>query len=52
MFQRWLALWHTATGDMLPPEVATPMQAKAPRIAQSLQMALRFTETPSPGQSG
>jgi hemoglobin len=41
MFARWLTLWHDATKAMLPPEVATVMQAKAARIAESLQMALR-----------
>jgi hemoglobin len=41
MFARWLTLWHDATQKTLPPEVAAAMQAKALRIAESLQMALR-----------
>lgn len=42
MFQRWLALWEQSTAEMLNPEVAAAMQAKAHRIAESLQLALRF----------
>ena len=42
MFQRWLALWEQTTAEMLSPEAAAAMQAKAHRIAESLQLALRF----------
>lgn len=42
MFDRWLALWREVTGTMLPAEVATVMQAKAARIAESLQIALKL----------
>lgn len=40
MFDRWLHLWAQATAELLPPDAAAAMQAKAARIAQSLQYAL------------
>ncbi len=40
LFERWLELWAQVTADVLPPESAAAMQAKAARIAQSLQYAL------------
>lgn len=42
MFQRWLALWAQTTEEMLSPEGAAAMQAKAQRISESLQLAIRF----------
>jgi hemoglobin len=45
MFDRWLALWKQTTDEMLPPEAAAEMQAKAGRIAESLQLGLRFRPT-------
>ncbi len=42
MFGRWLALWNQTTDEMTSPEVATAMQAKAARIAQSLDLAIHF----------
>jgi len=42
MFERWLALWAQATDEMMSPDVAAAMQAKAARIAQSLDLALHF----------
>jgi hemoglobin len=42
MFGRWLALWSQTTDEMLSPPVAAAMQAKAARIAQSLDAALHF----------
>lgn len=48
MFARWLALWQETTTEMLPATVATAMQAKAHRIAQTLQGALRLQPAPSP----
>jgi len=42
MFDRWLALWKQTTDEMLTPEAAAEMQAKAGRIAESLQLGLRF----------
>jgi hemoglobin len=42
MFGRWLALWTQTTDEMMSPDVAAAMQAKAARIAQSLDLALHF----------
>jgi hemoglobin len=42
MFQRWLAIWTETTVEMVPPPVAAAMQAKAARIAQSLDLAIHF----------
>ncbi len=42
MFERWLALWYEATAAEMPAEVATAMQAKAQRIAESFKLALRL----------
>jgi hemoglobin len=41
MFERWLALWGETTADMMP-WAADELQAKAARIAASLQLALFF----------
>ena len=40
MFGRWLSFWKQATGEMLPPDASQAMQAKAARIAESLQLGL------------
>ena len=40
MFDRWLALWREATEAEMPPAVASSMQAKAARIAESFKLAL------------
>ena len=42
MFQRWLGLWTQTTQEMLSAEGAAAMQAKAQRISESLQLAIRF----------
>ncbi|HTM96539.1 MAG TPA: group III truncated hemoglobin [Croceibacterium sp.] len=42
LFNRWLALWGETTDELLPPEAAAALQAKAARIAESLQLALFF----------
>ncbi|WP_029914416.1 DUF1971 domain-containing protein [Caulobacter sp. UNC358MFTsu5.1] len=42
MFGHWLALWTQTTDEMMSPPVAAVMQAKAARIAQSLDAALHF----------
>ncbi|HVF93281.1 MAG TPA: group III truncated hemoglobin [Sphingomonas sp.] len=46
-FDRWLALWTETTTAMLPAAFAATIQAKAARIAESLQLAVQF---PSPTQ--
>jgi hemoglobin len=48
MFSRWLELWEQTTGELLPDEVARTAQAKARRIARSLQVAIRLR---TPGES-
>jgi truncated hemoglobin YjbI/tellurite resistance-related uncharacterized protein len=51
MFERWLALWRETTDAHMSPEAAAALQAKAARIAQSLQLAVlppvRRTPVPS-----
>ena len=42
LFQRWLALWENTTNEVLTPQAAQALQAKAARIAESLQLALFF----------
>lgn len=42
LFTRWLAIWRTVTDEALSPPTAAAMQAKASRIAESLQLALFF----------
>jgi truncated hemoglobin YjbI/tellurite resistance-related uncharacterized protein len=42
MFERWLSLWRRTTDEMLSAENAASMQAKADRIAESLQLALQL----------
>ena len=42
LFERWLALWNRTTAEVMPPEEAAALQAKAARIAESLQLALFF----------
>ncbi|SBV33811.1 conserved protein of unknown function [uncultured Sphingopyxis sp.] len=42
MFDRWLALWGNTTTEIMAPDAAAAMQAKAARIAESLQLALFF----------
>jgi hemoglobin len=41
-FDRWLELWRQTSGEMLPPTAARSVQAKAERIAESLQLAIRY----------
>lgn len=42
LFQRWLGLWATTTGELMEPEAAASMQEKAGRIAESLQLAMFY----------
>jgi len=46
MFDRWLALWTQATTEIVPPDIARALQAKAARIAESLSLALFFRLEP------
>lgn len=42
MFDRWLALWADTTAELMPPEAAAELQARANRIAESLQLGLFY----------
>ena len=44
MFDRWLDIWKHTTEELLPPEAASAMQAKAARISESLQLALKLKD--------
>lgn len=52
MFDRWLALWRQTTDELLPAEAAAAMQEKAGRIAESLQLAIRFRTQAQHGLAG
>jgi len=39
-FDRWLALWTLITAELMAPEDAAALQAKAERIGESLKLAL------------
>lgn len=41
-FERWLALWGETTNEMFDSSVAAALQEKASRIAESLQLGIRF----------
>ena len=41
-FDRWLALWKQTTEEMFEPALAARFQEKAARIADSLQLGIRF----------
>lgn len=41
-FQRWLALWRKTSDEVLEEEAAAAFQAKADRIAESLQLGMQF----------
>lgn len=53
LFDRWLALWRETTDEVMPPAAAAALQAKAARIAESLQLALFFRLDPAgrPGRA-
>ena len=42
LFDRWLALWNATCAEVMEPAAAEALQAKAARIAESLQLALFF----------
>lgn len=50
LFDRWLGLWKLTTDELMAPAAAAALQAKAARIAESLQLAL-FFKLPPPPQS-
>ncbi|WP_298670573.1 group III truncated hemoglobin [uncultured Sphingomonas sp.] len=53
LFDRWLALWKETTDEMMSPDAAAALQAKAGRISESLQLALFFRLDPAsaPGRA-
>ena len=42
LFARWLALWGETARELMSPGAAAALEAKAARIAESLQFALFF----------
>ena len=42
LFERWLALWAQTSNELMSRESAAALQAKAARIAESLQLAMFF----------
>ena len=42
LFDRWLDLWKQTTEEVMEPDAAVALQAKAARIAESLQLAMFF----------
>jgi hemoglobin len=50
LFERWLALWAQTTNELMEPEAALALQAKASRIAESLQLAMFFRLDSQPAQ--
>jgi hemoglobin len=48
LFERWLEIWTQVTDDLMEPGAAAALQAKARRIAESLQLALFFRLERSP----
>jgi hemoglobin len=46
LFTRWLALWNATAAEIMPAAAATALQAKAARIAESLQLALFYRPNP------
>ena len=41
-FDRWLALWRQTTSELFEPATAAALHEKAGRIAESLQLGIRF----------
>jgi hemoglobin len=48
LFDRWLALWGETARELMTPEAAQALEAKAARIAESLQLAMFFRLGDSP----
>src|SRR3546814_6102479 len=44
LFDRWLALWAETTDELMPPDIAAALQAKAGRISESLQLGMFRSE--------
>jgi len=50
LFGRWLALWNATAAEAMPAAAAAALQAKAARIAESLQLALFYKPSPPPAR--
>ena len=50
LFDRWLALWGKTAHELMTPEAAQALEAKAARIAESLQLAMFFRLDPQPAR--
>ena len=48
LFRRWLSLWSETACEVLSPEGAAAVHAKAERIAESLQLGLSFARGQHP----
>ena len=48
LFDRWLALWGRTARELMTPAAAQALEAKAARIAESLQLAMFFRLDPPP----
>jgi len=48
LFDHWLALWGETARALMAPEAAQALEAKAARIAESLQLAMFFRLDPQP----
>ncbi len=48
LFRQWLRIWDRTTAEVMEPGAAAALQAKAARIAESLQLALFFKLDPTP----
>ena len=46
LFDRWLALWGKTARELMTSEAAAELEAKAARIAESLQLAMFFRLDP------
>jgi hemoglobin len=51
MFERWLQLWRECAAELLPPNAAAAITAKAERIAESLSLGLFFRIGAGPARS-
>jgi hemoglobin len=47
LFDRWLALWNRTTAEIMAPDAAAALQAKAAKIGESLKLALFFKLDPA-----
>ena len=52
LFDRWLGLWEQTTDELMEPDAAVALQAKAARIAESLPLAMFFRLDRRPEPSG